>query len=87
MTKEAIGLPPKISCYLTLPYLYAVMRYRQVRNNYYRSEANEADDSVPLPPPISRRTIRMAAAAAAAVVTPSRTETTAANYGLEQSGV
>ena len=40
---------------------------RQVRNNYYRSEPNDADDSVPLPPPISRRTIRMAAAAAASV--------------------
>ena len=42
------------------------------------------DDSQPLPPPISRRTIRMAAAAAAAVVTPSRAEVTAGN-SLEQS--
>ena len=55
--------------------------FRQVRINYYRSEPNEADDSLPLPPPISRRTIRMAAAAAAAVVTPSRTESVTTTPG------
>ena len=55
--------------------------FRQVRNNYYRSEPNDADDSVPPPPPISRRTIRMAAAAAAAATA----TTSSTSNSLEES--